>query len=116
MAQTAHDGTTAQTDGTSDADESDSNEQASLGTAIWRNGDVDQPVIITADLGTDTDGRRYVAVQESKAGIPLDEIQYEDEDAAFAEVADFFETVSSETPESVITEFVMDEQGNQYDF
>jgi P4 family phage/plasmid primase-like protien len=51
-------------------------ERVRLGAAIWRNGEGDQPVIITADLGTGTDGRRYVKVAGSAAGIPLDEIEY----------------------------------------
>nr|MBA2733847.1 hypothetical protein [Acidobacteriota bacterium] len=47
-----------------------------LGAAIWRNGEGDQPVTISADLGTGTDGRHYVKVEESATGIPLDEIEY----------------------------------------
>jgi putative DNA primase/helicase len=51
-----------------------------LGAAIWRNGENDQPVTVVADLGTGTDGRRYVSIQGSSAGVPLDEIQYETPD------------------------------------
>lgn len=52
-------------------------ERVRLGAAIWRNDDGDQSVTITADLGTGTDGRRYIKVEGSAAGIPLDEIEYE---------------------------------------
>jgi len=51
--------------------------RARLGEAIWHNGEGDQPVTITADLGTGTDGRCYVKVEGSSAGVPFDEIECE---------------------------------------
>ena len=42
-------------------------------SATWRNSKDDRPVTITSELGQ-MDGRRYVSVQESGAGIPADEV------------------------------------------
>lgn len=49
--------------------------EVKLGEATWRNVDNDQPVKITGDLG-ERDGRRYVSIEGSDTGIPLDEITY----------------------------------------
>lgn len=46
------------------------------GQAIWHTNDVDQTVYVTGYLG-EFNGRQYVAVQDSGAGVPLDEIEYE---------------------------------------
>jgi hypothetical protein len=46
--------------------------------AIWKNKDFDQPVKVVRDLGIGPDGRRYVQVQGSNTGIPIDEIQFKD--------------------------------------
>jgi RecA-family ATPase len=47
------------------------------GPAIWRNTDHDQSVVVKADAGVGSDGRRYVWIEESTSAIPFDEIIYE---------------------------------------
>jgi len=44
-------------------------------TVIWEAKDGDYPVIIAGDLGTGADGRHYVSVESTCAGIPIDEIE-----------------------------------------
>lgn len=48
---------------------------AQTGNAVWKNKSFDQPVNVTGDLGT-INGRRYVKVEGSNTGVPLDEIKY----------------------------------------
>jgi hypothetical protein len=49
------------------------------GSAIWHNKDVDQPIRVTGDYGKGADGRQYATIEGSAAGVPLDEIEYEDD-------------------------------------
>jgi hypothetical protein len=44
-------------------------------TVIWRAKDGDYPVTIAGDLGVAPDGRRYVSVESTNAGIPVDELK-----------------------------------------
>lgn len=74
MAQTAHDGTTAHDDGTSGQATTEMVE-IRLGEAIWHAHDGDRPVTVIGDLSTQG-GQRFVAIEGSKTGIPLDEIEY----------------------------------------
>lgn len=46
------------------------------GNAVWKNGDSDQPINVTGYLGQGSDGREYVSVDGSEAGVPLDEIEF----------------------------------------
>jgi hypothetical protein len=47
-----------------------------LGRAmIWKAKDGDCAVTIAGDLGVGPDGRRYVSVENSSTGIPLDELE-----------------------------------------
>jgi hypothetical protein len=46
-------------------------------TVIWKAKDGDYPVIVAGDLGTGSDGRRYIAVETAWAGIPVDELEME---------------------------------------
>jgi hypothetical protein len=48
---------------------------ASGRNAIWKAIDGDYPVTILGDLGMGPDGRRYVAVESTNAGIPLEELE-----------------------------------------
>jgi len=43
--------------------------------AIWKAKDSDYSVTIVGDLGMGMDGRRYVSVESTNAGIPLDELE-----------------------------------------
>lgn len=43
--------------------------------AMWRNKDHDQPVTVTGEAG-EHEGRRYVNIEGSEAGVPEDEIEY----------------------------------------
>jgi hypothetical protein len=43
--------------------------------AIWKASGGDYPVTILGDLGMGPDARRYVAVESTNAGIPLDELE-----------------------------------------
>jgi len=43
-------------------------------TVIWRAKDGDYPVTIAGDLGVSPGGRRYVSVECSSTGIPVDEL------------------------------------------
>ena len=45
-------------------------------SAMWRNKDHDQPVIITGELG-EKDGKRFYAARETATGIPEDELEFE---------------------------------------
>jgi hypothetical protein len=45
-------------------------------SAIWKNGDFDQPVQVVGELGKGGDGRDYVKIEGSESGIPLDEIDF----------------------------------------
>jgi len=47
------------------------------GQAVWRNKDVDQPVVVVGYLGW-RDGRHFIRVEGSTTGIPLDEVAYLD--------------------------------------
>jgi hypothetical protein len=42
---------------------------------IWKASNGDYPVTILGDLGMGPDGRRYVAVESTNAGIPLEELE-----------------------------------------
>ena len=44
-------------------------------TVIWRAKDGDYPVTIAGDLGVSPGGRRYVLVESSSAGVPVDELE-----------------------------------------
>jgi hypothetical protein len=44
-------------------------------TVVWRAKDGDYLVTIAGDLGVAADGRRYVSVESSSAGIPVDELE-----------------------------------------
>jgi hypothetical protein len=50
------------------------------GAGVWRNTYFDMPVTVTGERGTAPDGRRYVSVSESQAGVPLDEIEFLNEE------------------------------------
>jgi hypothetical protein len=88
MAQTAHDGTTAQVDGTAETPDERAereailaghiSEEVRLGPALWRNQDHDQPITITGVMGRDDKGRLYVSIAEGSTGAPFDEIEYEE--------------------------------------
>lgn len=42
--------------------------------AIWRMQDADVPVVVTGSLGSGPDGREYMGVKGSTAGVPADEL------------------------------------------
>ena len=44
-------------------------------TVVWRAKDGDYLVTIAGDLGVAADGRRYVSVENTNAGIPLGELE-----------------------------------------
>lgn len=44
-------------------------------TAVWKSKDGDHNVTVLGDLGLGPDGRRYVAVQDTLTGLPLDELE-----------------------------------------
>jgi len=44
--------------------------------AVWRTVDGDRDVFVLDYLGKGSDGRRYVSVQGSNAGVPLDELRF----------------------------------------
>jgi len=46
-------------------------------SAMWRNKDHDQPVKVIGEAG-EHDGRRYVKIEGSDAGVPEDELEYAD--------------------------------------
>jgi hypothetical protein len=46
-----------------------------VGRTVWRAKDGDYPVTIAGDLGVSPGGRRYVSVESSSAGIPVDELE-----------------------------------------
>ena len=48
--------------------------------AIWQTKGVDYVVVVLEYLGKGNDGRRYVSIEGSSAGIPLDELQFIDPD------------------------------------
>jgi hypothetical protein len=43
--------------------------------AVWKNKDHDQPVSVIGEAG-EHDGRRYVKIEGSEAGVPEDELEY----------------------------------------
>ncbi|MEX0621513.1 MAG: hypothetical protein WD187_00760 [Candidatus Woykebacteria bacterium] len=51
-----------------------------LGEATWKNKDTDQPITVLGYLG-EKEGRHYISVGGSDAGVPLDEIEYPTEKA-----------------------------------
>jgi hypothetical protein len=46
-------------------------------SAIWKNNDNDQPVIVIGELGPGPDGKRYFKVQGSASGIPENELEFQ---------------------------------------
>jgi len=46
-----------------------------LGEATWGNKSGDQPIKVVGDLG-EINGRRYVKIEGSNTGVPLDEVKY----------------------------------------
>jgi hypothetical protein len=57
------------------------------GPAIWRNADHDEPVTVLGEcLPREPSGRRYVRIEGSNAGVPLDEIFY-DESKPFSQMS-----------------------------
>lgn len=58
------------------------------GPATWRGKDADTPVVLTGDF-IEVNGKKYVTIEGSKTGIPLEEIIYPDE--------------GSSTPQAVVT-------------
>jgi hypothetical protein len=50
-------------------------ELATKRAGVWRNKDVDQPVTVIGEAGSE-DGRRYVKIEGSDTAIPDDEITY----------------------------------------
>lgn len=100
-----------QPNGTNGTNGTDS-DQVRLGAAIWRNNEADQPVIVTSDLGTGTDGRRYVSIEGSTTGAPLDEISYETQEET-AERGDILDYYAGNAPED---KRVLDHEGHEYNF
>jgi hypothetical protein len=47
------------------------------GKAKWKNKDYDMDINVTGDLGVDQNGRRFVSIEGSASGVPLDEVAYE---------------------------------------
>jgi hypothetical protein len=48
------------------------------GPAIWKNRDTDLPISVIGDFG-EVDGRRYVKIEGSTTGVPLDEVEYDND-------------------------------------
>ncbi|MDZ4228307.1 MAG: hypothetical protein U1E54_03605, partial [Candidatus Levybacteria bacterium] len=73
--------------------------EVKIGSATWKNKNGDQPVKITGEAGVGADGRRYVHIEGSQAGIPLDEIEYPEktEGVASAENAEKSSVVEKKT-------------------
>lgn len=46
------------------------------GSATWRTYEADNPIVVTGYLGM-KGGRHYVSIEDSDAGIPLDEVEYD---------------------------------------
>ena len=44
-------------------------------TLIWKAKDADYSVTVIGDLGVGADGRRYVSVENTSVGIPVDELE-----------------------------------------
>ena len=44
--------------------------------AIWHANGKDRPVVVLRYLGESHDGRKYVSVQGSQTGLPLDELRF----------------------------------------
>ena len=49
-------------------------------TAIWKSKDGDRRVTVIGDLGVGPDGRHYVSVLDARAGVPVDELDFEESD------------------------------------
>lgn len=47
-------------------------------SAVWKNKDHDQPVIVIGELGQGPDERRYFKVQGTETGVPENELTFED--------------------------------------
>jgi serine/threonine-protein kinase RsbW len=49
-------------------------------TANWKSKDGDRRVTVIGDLGVGPDGRHYVSVLDAHAGLPVDELEFEESD------------------------------------
>ena len=49
-------------------------------TANWKSKDGDRRVTVIGDLGVGPDGRHYVSVLDARAGLPVDELEFEESD------------------------------------
>lgn len=59
--------------------------------AIWVSGTGDVPVTVVADLGYGSDSRRYVKIDGSNTGVPMDELVFLDFDGNYTPGLDIFE-------------------------
>ena len=71
------------TSGEANGNGEDSGEQApniKTGPAKWKNKDNDQPIVVTEYAGKGPDGKDYVNIEGSETSVPLDEIEYPQEE------------------------------------
>lgn len=72
-------------------------------SAVWKNKDHDEPVVVTGSLGKGPDGREYLSIEGSATGIPADEVELLEPEAEELtpeeeEMRNLVTTHSAETP------------------